>query len=789
MSSSAIVLECKIGEAGLKLGINAELFVRERTKNVRSITVNIGDLAHINVYLKVVRPEAIVEPIRYCIISINFNIGIIVDYANRKRCKSSRAGLIIVAGTYNYDSGSIVFFINVIGRGEALSQFHMIKFPMVAVVEVYYKLNCLNCFDVGSVYVHPVKRTAIETVKSRISRNYLNGRCIHAGLNLDKSDYHRLIAHIVSNFKLNAMNTVCNCNLRNGHSTIRICNRNLYTVNISLSTVEIKAGCIGLGGIFCNKRRNSEKIALSYGGLILLKHDRRIVTCKLYLAKDRSLSVINSIRVVYGDVVDIYSLKTVDSSVCLPKIIGVSVREHKLNESEVICIILRSVVCQYILAVNTGNKYLIVCTYINGEVSPSGFINSIVNFGLIDYTDSVFGFKFSVIISIDPIKNTNPAMLVFIGNICPETNRLSIFNNYTLIKEEVRLTVSTGRNTRSRYRIHLYSHRSGTVMNLSVNGGCIAEMLIETIIVAVYVSNVPTVNIRGLFKIKENLRTLTEIQLGSSNEFGIMYECSGEGTLKICGSIFFTYRSELQTVECTECRISSSKYNVCALQNNVVDTIVDSCSQTNSNFLTKRNSHYLLREGERGRNYDLNRSFTYNRTIPYHLNSNFAGLTVGGEYAVFDSTKAIVLKLPFNISGNFSLSTYKVGTENIELHGAAGSVILVLAGDICSCKLTGCGSGRNEENTGSCRTLCTVRGRVVYLKLFAGTLRKVGRGSTTVTVNCIRAAKIKHNLSKLVHRHTCGIGRLTTVVKHDNYCTVGFDTYHRTRCRISVVRR
>ena len=56
VSCAAFCLESNIRETCLKLGINTELLVGECTEHIRGITVNISDLAHINVNLKVIRP-------------------------------------------------------------------------------------------------------------------------------------------------------------------------------------------------------------------------------------------------------------------------------------------------------------------------------------------------------------------------------------------------------------------------------------------------------------------------------------------------------------------------------------------------------------------------------------------------------------------------------------------------------------------------------------------------------------------------------------------------------------
>ena len=81
---ASLCLECRIRECCLKFSINAEFLIRECADNIRSITVNISNLTHVNINLNVVWPETIGVPICFRIISFNLNIGIKINYTNRK---------------------------------------------------------------------------------------------------------------------------------------------------------------------------------------------------------------------------------------------------------------------------------------------------------------------------------------------------------------------------------------------------------------------------------------------------------------------------------------------------------------------------------------------------------------------------------------------------------------------------------------------------------------------------------------------------------------------------------
>ena len=187
--------------------------------------------------------------------------------------------------------------------------------------------------------------------------------------------------------------------------------------------------------------------------------------------------------------------------------------EHKFNKTEVVCIAFACCISDYIFAVDTGDKHFTVCTYVNREILPSGFIVCFIYFRLVDYGNGILFVELSITVGIVPIKNTNPTMFVLIRNVCPETNRFSIFNNNSVVEEKVRLTITATWNTVCRNGVHFNFHGADTIVNLTVFRCCIAEVLIETFIVPVNVSDVPFIDIRRVFEIKENFRTFTKVKL------------------------------------------------------------------------------------------------------------------------------------------------------------------------------------------------------------------------------------------------------------------------------------
>ena len=132
-------------------------------------------------------------------------------------------------------------------------------------------------------------------------------------------------------------------------------------------------------------------------------------------------------------------------------------------------------------------------------------------------------------------------MFVFVRDICPETDSFCIFYNHAFIKEKVRLCITTCRDTRCGNWVHFYSHRTITVMYLSVFCCCKTQMLIETCIIAVNVSNIPFGNIRFGFKGKQNFGTFTKVKGCCSCKCFIVHKSCCKCTCKICRSIFCLY--------------------------------------------------------------------------------------------------------------------------------------------------------------------------------------------------------------------------------------------------------
>ena len=319
--------------------------------------------------------------------------------------------------------------------------------------------------------------------------------------------------------------------------------------------------------------------------------------------------------------------------------------------------------------------------------------------------------------------------------------------------------------------LHNHSHRTVTAMNVSAFSVNFLQLVITNTIPVIHIPVALAV-----LKISNHNGCLTEVQLRGCRYAFHAFNGYRYGALQILGSVFFALRGKEEAVVSTELGVGGFKVKCLGIQHDGVDATVNSTDENQFHGLAERNGDDGLLEFDFFGNNDLNRMFTDNVAVVNHLNGNGTYRAVGNEYAVFDRTHSAFLDLPDDVFGDFSLGAGKVGADHAELDFAAGSVVIVIAGDVCSYELTGGGSGGNNENTAGGRSLDTVGGRAVDLQLFAGTLREVCRGAAAVAAYCVNTAKSDHCFSNLVNAHTAGIRSLTSVVLHDDDRTVCLDT-------------
>ena len=273
---------------------------------------------------------------------------------------------------------------------------------------------------------------------------------------------------------------------------------------------------------------------------------------------------------------------------------------------------------------------------------------------------------------------------------------------------------------------------------------------------------------------------LTKAQVGGC---GHLTDNSGQHGLSRGGALLGG--GEVEAADGTDSGSGQGEGHVGSLQNHVLAVV--GSGKTEINRLAVRNGHVRLGEGNGVGHNDVHSVLTDNLTVDDQLSGDVAHLTVGHEQTVSDGTEGCVGQLPGSIGRDVRRSTDQIGTDGGELDGATGGEVILLGGDVCLLKLTGCGRGGDDQNTVSGITLCAVGGTAVDLQLLTGTLGQESGGSAAVTVHGVHAAQRQHELCHLVAVEACGVGSLTTVVHDHNEGTVGLDTHKGTGCGIAGV--
>ena len=701
------------------------------------------------------------------------DIGIKVNDTDGQGSNDSLAGLVIDVGAGDGYICGIVFLINGVGAGEAGRILGMGQFPMVKTVKVNTHGNGLNGFNIGSLQIHPVQGAAVQTVKRCIFGHELNGGSVHAGPDFHQTDHDSLVAGIVLNLEPDTVDTVSHSHFSHVDTAVAVSCIDLNTVHIRLGGCCIQTGCVGLCDVFRNGCLHGQDVVGQDGGNVLLQYDSGVVYSGGHCGELGSLTVVNSIGEVCGDVVNVNGLRPVDGAVGLPQIIGICMGKHELNEAEVVRIALARSIADAVGCVHAGNHDLIIGADVHGEIFPAGFIPFVVNFGLVDNRNGIFLVELAVTVGIVPVQHADPAVLKLIGDICPETDGFGVFHDHRFVQEQIELTISAGGDTGSGYGVHVQTHGALAVMYLAVLTGGNAHFLYKTLIISVNIAGVPDVKVFVGLEVKQYLGTLAQAHGGSCNQTLAMVQGSGNGAGNVGRR--FGNGGKHEAVKGAKGLVGKFEGDVAFLQHYFDKTVIYGCDGLQTDFLAVGDGHLRLTEGQAGGDHDLYRALADNLIVIDHLCGCGADSTVGHEDAVFDGTHVGFLKLPGGVLGDLRLGTDKVSTQSAEGHGAAGGVVVIFNSDVCTGKYTVCGGSRYYQNAMGGGALCTVGGRAVDLDLLTGALGQECGRTAAVTVDSLYTAQLDHQFGHLVAVKACGIGRLTTVVHDHDYVAVGLD--------------
>ena len=375
----------------------------EGSESVALVFGNKYNNTSVNINLYVLGPEVIFLPEGLSGITVKRDISIKVYYSDRKRGYCLHAGLIVLTGACNGNSCCISLFIDHIGCGKSCRKHHMVKLPMVGRIQVNIKRDLLNSLNHCSVKIYPVNRSAKESVKSRIFRNHLNSRACIVGFHVEYTNNNRLVTHIIANFKLHTMCSVCKSNIVENELSIGVLNINLNTVNISLCSACIKSGSIllahilGYRGLYCND---------------IIRDGRHLSLCQRIflfsavqsnLSKDGRFSVVCRSGVVNDDIVNVDRALTVRRAGLLEERVRAAVLAKDLNK-------------------RTLNTNTFIITYVNREVVPSGVLKNLVYIAACKNSNLVCN-RVTAISVLSVIIKLEPEIIEIVRNINPCADR------------------------------------------------------------------------------------------------------------------------------------------------------------------------------------------------------------------------------------------------------------------------------------------------------------------------------------------------------------------------------
>ncbi len=237
-------------------------------------------------------------------------------YGDRNESRFACCGYF--AGTGDCKRGNIFCCICACHRPDCLKAFgnlHMIKLPLAHIVEIQRHFYRLNCGNVVCYNINILNRIEKHFVCCTIVCNYLDsGRFIAFCLNVHLTNNRGIVALVIADREFNGMLTVAqNSTLVHGDNTACVSACNFIAVYICFCCGNIQSGCIIFFSVFCNLSCKIYGVIcncgdLSFSNCSCIRHCRSTV---VHFTENRRLTVINCIRVVYSNIVNIEGIISV----------------------------------------------------------------------------------------------------------------------------------------------------------------------------------------------------------------------------------------------------------------------------------------------------------------------------------------------------------------------------------------------------------------------------------------------------------------------------------------------
>ena len=786
-----------VGHAGVHLGVHMELLIGEHIQHVALIALHVGDGAHVNVHLHVLGPEGVGSPVGLGGIAGGLDVGIEVDDPDRQTGQHGLAGLGIVAGAGDGDGGSVRLLRDGVLGGEAVGQLHVVELPVVDVVQVDHRGHGLDRLNGGGLQVHPVDGAEGDPVQTGIGGDHPDGGSLHTGLDLEHADDNGLVAGIVTDLKLDPVIAVGNGDVPGGQHAVIQLGSDLHAVNIYPGGGGIQAGgivqgdlvlvCVGSGGLVRHGRAEAHHIA---GGGNHIPLDEVRLAVEGDLADDGILTVLHSLGIIHGEVVQIVGVAAVDGAVLLPQLVVDGLVEHQSQEE--LALLTGHAVGGILIVLLIGlQRHFLEGTDVHGQVMPAGLVDVVVDVLGLHHADHIVGIENAVAVGVGLIVALDPALDVVLRDIQPEAHTAGVLQNQCLaVHAQTDPGVLLGVGILGGQAVGLQAHGVFAVMDLAV--GPVGQGQLQLIIpvggVLTVVDDIPLIDVSlAALKVPKDLGSSAQVELNSGGGVGAHVQGGGDGAGQIGRGILLIHGNKAQAVEPAQRIIGGGEGDVVCAQADLMDTVVDGGLDGDPGGLAEGDGDHGLVEGNGLRGGDGDAALAHNLAVIDHLGGHSALGAVGDEHAIFDGAHALLLDGPLDIGRDLNLGADGIGAHGSKLHGAAGRVVIIVGLDGGTGKHAVRGSGGDDQNGVGGGALAAVGQGAVDLQFLAGTLGAEGGGAAAVAVRGDDAAHLNHVVSHLIAGKARGIGSLLTVGDSHHQGAVGLHAHEGSRSDAAAV--
>ena len=649
---------------------------------------------------------------------------------------------------------------------EALRYFHVLQLPHTDIIQVQRNHNRGNGFRIIRNHIDIVQRSRQNPLRIGITGNDLD-LCILCRTHNNGSNNGGVVAHFVTHREFHCMHTIRQHHIIQRQSQIGQTGYGyqvgiIHTINICAGTIQVQTGIVILNHVIGYDSRETNCIGIDHmipQGLCLIHAINKIG----HVSKNRALTIVNSLRIVNGNVVHIQHILAVNIILLAIDIAVLTILQAHIE-------------------LQGGQTAVFSAGYINSDIVPTGLIEctdeaSICRNGFTAISnanircDITAGDVNTIAANIGRHLAIDHNTVCFVREIDPHTNRQRImqvhaFSGNQSTQHEACLQ-RIGVIQLHRHRVVAAKHMATVLVGkigftANLNGivlGCCAT--------------IPTVQVL-ILKVVQNFRTLTHKHRYGCGQLRIMYQ----SCLHVCHiddrCMLLRYSGKLQAINGTN-RRTQLKIHICAIQQDLKGTVVS--RNTDHYRLAIRHGHCCIIICEAGRNHNIDADRSDQFAIIICRNGLFTDCTIGDEYTILIGTTSCLVG---NTLRHFSRHTGSINALDANAHITLRGNILVFSQHRHMVKYAaGCSLGGND-NTMDGGTRHTVRGDVTQdIVTLALTLRQDLRGTATVTVNCPNAAQCQHGFAQLIGAQAIGIGRVTAFHLHNHQRTIRLDTQHR----------